>query len=228
MTPLHELVRRNAVVLLDSETTGVNIRTDRILQIGAIRWDETGRTTFETLADPGFDVVISQEAISKHGITREKLTAENAPPSLLALTNFLYFCGGASLFVAHNAPFDLGILTYECQRYGLNAPRYDFIDTVALAYLTGTGIQRMNRGNYPMLGTKLEEVAQALGLTLEGAHDAMNDIAMVELVLPALLQKARQQGRPILNSVIHREFLVRKGQMQPEWLPPRSEFYVVA
>lgn len=224
---LYELLGR-PVVLFDTETTGVNLRTDRILQIAAIRWDQSGRQAFETLVNPGIDVYISPEAIAKHGITHEKLAEADAPPTQLALYDFGQFCLRCSLFVAHNAAYDLGIWAHELQRIGLPLPRYDFICTVALAYLTGTGIQRTNRGNYPMLGTKLEEVAQALGLTLEGAHDAGNDIAMVELILPALYAKAKEQYRPICNAVIHREFLVKRGQERPDWMPPRSEFYVVA
>lgn len=226
-TNLYELLGR-PVVLFDTETTGVNIRTDRILQLGAIRWDQNGRSTFETFIEPGADVVIAPEAIEKHGITHEKLAELDAPAPIYALDAFLQFCEGVSLFVAHNATYDLGILTHELRRHGLPVPRYDFICTVMLAYTTGTGIMRENRGRYMMLGTKLEEVAQALGMTLEGAHDAGNDIRMVEMVLPHLYRKAKEQVRPIYNSVIHREFLIKRGEVKPDWLPPRADYYVVA
>lgn len=222
----YELLGR-PVVMLDSETTGVDIRTDRILQMAAIRWDAGGRQTFETLINPGSEVVISPEAIAKHGITHEKLAEANAPIPVYALDSFLQFCSGAALFVAHNATYDLGLLSYELQRHDLPVPKYDFICTNALALFTATGIMRPNRGGYMMLGTKLEEVAQALGLTLEGAHDAGNDIAMVELILPHLYHKAVEDCRPILNAMIHRRWLAQRGE-KPQYVPPRATVYLVA
>lgn len=223
---VYELLGR-PVVMFDTETTGVDIKNDRILQIAAIRWDAEGRSEYRAFVDPGPDVVIPPEATAKHGIDRAKLDAEKALPSMLAIADFLYFCSGVNLFVAHNATYDLGLLAYECQRNALNAPRYDFICTNALALFTGTGIMRPNRGGYMMLGTKLEEVAQALGLTLEGAHDAGNDIAMVELILPHLYQKAVEECRPILNAMIHRRWLADRGE-KPQYVPPRAMVYLVA
>lgn len=230
MTNLYELLGR-PVVLFDTETTGVNVRTDRILEIAAIRWDQGGRTEFHTLVNPGPDVVIPPGATEKHGITRERLEAENAPPTMQALQDFARFYYGISLFAGHNVPYDIGILNAELERqfgFKVSPLRYDFICTNALAIFTGTGIMRPNRGGYMQLGTKLEEVAAALNLTLEGAHQAANDIAMTEMVLPALYQRAIDQTRPILNAMVHRQWLVDRGVTRPDYVPPRAVIYLVA
>lgn len=227
-TALHELVNRPAIVFLDTETSGTDIRRDRILQIGAIRWDSTGRSTFETLVDPGPEVVIPTEASNIHHITRETLAEANAPISVYAIDAFLQFCSGANLLIAHNANFDLGILAYECQRLDLPIPPYEFMCTRTMAYLTGAGVRRPNRGGFMMLGTKLEEVSEFFGLALEGAHDAAADIAMTELVFPHLLERAQTQGLDVLNLLMHQEWLVRKGKAQPDYVPPGGRVKVVA
>lgn len=224
---LYELLGR-PIVLFDTETTGVNVFADRIVEIAAIRWDADGRTEWHTLVNPGPDVIIPEQAIAKHGITRERLEAENAPPTGLVLEAFLEFSRGVGLFGGHNVPYDLGILQSELARYGTPALRCDFICTNAMAIFTGTGIMRPNRGRYMQLGTKLDEVAQALGLTLVGAHQAMNDIAMTELILPHLYQRALEQTRPVLNAMVHRKWLVDKGVMRPDYMPPRAVVYLVA
>ncbi|NJO38521.1 MAG: 3'-5' exonuclease, partial [Rhizobiales bacterium] len=58
-----------AAVVVDTETTGLNVRTDRIVQIGAVRLAD-GRiersASFDVLIDPGMP--IPPEATAIHGI----------------------------------------------------------------------------------------------------------------------------------------------------------------
>jgi len=225
--PLHELVGRSAVVLFDTETTGVDVRTSRLLEVAAIRWDQDGRTTFEALMDPGADVIIPREASNTNHITRERLAAENARPSAEVLGEFDAFLEGADLLIAHNASFDLGMLSYEHQRLDLALPRCSFMCTMSMAYLTKAGVERLNRGGYTMLGVKLEDVAECLGLELEDAHHAAVDVAMVELVFPHLLERAKAQGLDALNLLIHRRWLVEKGKSQPDYVPPDGRVEIV-
>lgn len=227
-TPLHELVRRPVIVFLDTETTGVDVRSSRILEVAAIRWDRSGRTTFEALMDPGANVTIPKQASDKNHITRERLISENARPSADVLKELDAFLQGADLLVAHNASFDLGILVHEYERLGLAPLRYEFMCTQAMAYLTETGVRRPNRGGYMMLGTKLEEVTECLGLGLKDAHHAMADVAMTESVFPRLLERARKQGLDVLNLLTHPQWLVKAGKAQPDYVPPGGRVEVVA
>lgn len=220
---LYELLGR-PVVLYDLETSGLDPQGNRVIELAAIRWDKQGRLPFESLLNPG--VQLSSEITKLTGITQEQVDA--APPAAEVWAQFRDFLNGVSLLVAHNAPFDLSFLAAELQRNGLPSKSADFICTNAVAVMTGTGIKRPNRGGYMQLGTKLPEVAEALGLTLEGAHRAGADIAMTEMVLPHLIQRAKEQCRPILNSIIHRQWLIEKGKARPDYVPPRAIVYTVA
>lgn len=220
---LFELLGR-PVVLFDTETTGLNPATDRVIELAAIRWDQFGRHEFSAVINPG--VQVSAEITKLTGITQEQVDA--GMPVFEAWAQIRDFMYGVSLLVAHNAPFDLSFLAEELKRHELPKLPADFICTNALAVFTGTGIMRRNGGGYMQLGTKLPEVAEALNLTLEGAHRAGNDVAMTELVLPHLYRKALDMQKPILNSMIHRQWLVDEGRLRPDYVPPRAVVYLVA
>lgn len=67
--------------------------------------------------------------------------------------------------VAHNAAFDLAFLLEKCREYGYAEPTNDFIDTRALCI-----------DKFPYQSHKLEVMCQQLGIKLDGAHRALNDV----------------------------------------------------
>lgn len=100
-----EVVRTGAV--LDLETTGLNFRTDAVIEIG-IRKFKFNRVTgellevldsFNQLQDPGFS--LSPELVRLTGITDEMLAGQKIEWS--QVDDFLSDC---SVIIAHNAGFD--------------------------------------------------------------------------------------------------------------------------
>lgn len=103
------------LVIVDTETTGVEKSIDRIVQIAAIRIEPCGTTEEQCLlVNPG--VPIPPEATAIHGITDARVVAEPKFPTAWALMRRLI--EGAD-FCAYNAPFDLGMIEAECKRAGL-------------------------------------------------------------------------------------------------------------
>ncbi|MFO0909545.1 MAG: exonuclease domain-containing protein [Isosphaeraceae bacterium] len=152
-------------VALDLETTGLLPESDRIVEIGAIRFDEHGQelARFEQLVNPGRRMSPGAQAV--HGISDADLA--NAPPVESVLPAFLGFLGSTpeATFLAHNASFDAAFLGFEIARSGLVAPVSPIFDTLALALRV-----RRDLSNH-----KLDTLARVLGLSSEGSHRALAD-----------------------------------------------------
>lgn len=101
------------LLVLDTETTGPDPETARIVQITVSYSARPGHwTPWTTLVNPG--VPIPAEATAVHGITDEMVV--DAPTTADALFAIFERFGPAPL-VAHNAAFDLTVLDRECQRH---------------------------------------------------------------------------------------------------------------
>ncbi len=119
-------------IVFDTETTGLDPNTDRIIEIGGIELDNrfpTGRTFHVYINPEGRQV--HPDALAVHGISNEDLA--DKPAFAAILDEFLNFFDGAK-FVAHNAGFDMGFINAELTRLG--QPEIDpnrVVDTLALA-----------------------------------------------------------------------------------------------
>lgn len=105
MTTIHRL--DNDIIIIDTETTGVDHEKDKVIEIAAIRvtneWEVI--KTFEQLIDPQMDIPPESSAV--HHLTARDLigkpTIDDVYPALME------FVGDTTL-AAHNAKFDSGIL----------------------------------------------------------------------------------------------------------------------
>ena len=151
-------------VALDLETTGLRAETDRIVEIGAVRFDENGRILdrFQSLVNPDRPMPPSAQAI--HSLGDVDLAA--APIAAQILPAFLRFLDAPStILLAHNAWFDAGFLGQELKRAEIADSDLAVVDTLALA-----------RRRLPLLPNhRLDTIAQALGLELSAHHRAMAD-----------------------------------------------------
>ncbi|WP_202638003.1 3'-5' exonuclease [Bailinhaonella thermotolerans] len=98
-------------VILDTETTGLDTSTSRVVQIAAI--DMRGEVLLDTLVDPG--VPIPPETTALHGITDD--TVAGAPPFakvLPAVTKAL--AGRRRGVVVYNRDYDRPLLIAEIDR----------------------------------------------------------------------------------------------------------------
>jgi DNA polymerase-3 subunit epsilon len=127
--PLARSLRETTFVVVDLETTGGTPEDCGITEIGAVRicaGEELGE--FGTLVNPGRPIPPFITVLT--GITEMMLAP--APPLPEVLPAFLEFARGA-VWVAHNAPYDVGFLRHACARYGYPWPAPKVLDTAALA-----------------------------------------------------------------------------------------------
>jgi DNA polymerase III subunit epsilon len=138
-------------IIFDTETTGLDARQERIIEIGALELENrfpTGRT-FHHYLDP--QKPIDPEATRIHGISDADVRGK--PLFADIIDAFLAFCGDGKL-VAHNATFDQGFLNAELARLN-RAPIPDdrIIDTLAIA-----------RRKHPMGPNSLDALCKRYGI----------------------------------------------------------------
>lgn len=139
-------------IIFDTETTGLDARDDRIIEIGAVELVNrfpTGRTFHEYINPQGRSV--HAEALAVHGIGEAQLVGKPTFDQISA--EFLDFIDGAKL-VAHNASFDVAFVNAEFARLGLTAIEPgDVIDTLMLA-----------RRKHPMGPNSLDALCRRYGI----------------------------------------------------------------
>jgi DNA polymerase III subunit epsilon len=116
-------------IFLDTETTGLNPRVDRIVEIGCVEMIDrrlTGETRHFYL-DPGRPVGDSARV---HGLTDEFLAGQARFGDVIE--QLMFWLQDAEV-LAHNGPFDLGFLNEECVRLGYDGSGLQVTDTLALA-----------------------------------------------------------------------------------------------
>jgi len=104
----------------DTETTGVDVDSDRIVTAALVRRDADGTTIRTWLIDPG--VPIPEAAAQIHGISTEHAQEHGVAPAG-ALDEIAELIAGAMRdgvpIVAYNAAFDLCLLDAELRRHRL-------------------------------------------------------------------------------------------------------------
>lgn len=109
-----------AVVGFDTETTGVDVSTDRIVTAALVRREGSSTSVTSWLIDPG--VPIPEEASAIHGVTTEQAAHDGRPPAA-ALDEIAGQLAEALAhgepIVAFNAGYDLSLLDAELRRHGL-------------------------------------------------------------------------------------------------------------
>lgn len=156
---------RKTFVAFDTETTGLQPETDRIIELGAVIFEEGKPVrTFSSLVNSGLFIRPSSQTVNH--IDNEAL--KTAPREPEAYEAFLEFLGGAAkgeiLLCAHNAKVDFSFLKKALERVQKHAVFY-YVDTLSLSrkYLTG------------MPDYKQGTIAQELGIENEDAHRASSD-----------------------------------------------------
>ena len=139
-------------IIFDTETTGLETRADRVIEIGGIELLNhfpTGRT-FHVYINPG-DRKVHPDALAVHGITDEFL--QDKRPFAEVAQEIVDFFGDAR-WVAHNANFDMGFINAEFDRVGLPPVSSDRVtDTLALA-----------RRKHPMGPNSLDALCRRYGI----------------------------------------------------------------
>lgn len=156
-------------IIFDFETTGLNPRTDRVIEIGALKVkNSVVIDSFSTLINPKKN--ITKKISELTGITSDMLI--DAPFEETVFYDFLDFIGD-DMLVAYNVNFDINFLGETLKRIGVTSAKIDYFDAMGLSKL-----------NFPNLENyKLCTVVKSLNPNFVQEHRALSDCYAVKEIL---------------------------------------------
>jgi DNA polymerase-3 subunit epsilon len=178
-------------IIFDTETTGLDSREDRVIEIGGVELENqfpTGRT-IHIYINPG-DRKVHPDALAVHGITDEFLKDK---PSFADVVDQIVDFFGDARWVAHNATFDIGFINAEFDRLGLPPVVTDRVtDTLALA-----------RRKHPMGPNSLDALCRRYGIdnSHRAKHGALLDSELLAEVYIEMIG-GRQAALGLVTSEI--------------------------
>jgi predicted DnaQ family exonuclease/DinG family helicase len=183
-------------VAVDVETTGLDFATDRIIEIGAVKFI-AGKASgeFASFVNPGMPIPALITDLT--GITgADTATAppfETVAPNLLAFIGDLPVCG-------HQVFFDLTFINKALDRAGLHTIGEKSLDTALLSkILLQSGIR-----------FSLKSVSDSLDVTLDNAHRALFDARAsgeIAVLLVPKLARLPQRVRQTMAAAAPASFL---------------------
>ena len=177
-------------VAFDTETTGLDPASGRIVEIGAVKFDRRGIIArYNVLINP--EMPMPEEAGKVNGITDAML--KDKPLIAAVFPDFFDFIG-TGVLVAHNAPFDINYVNAELKRLKKLSLTNKVVDTRIFAKEVYTGLSSY----------ALQDLAVQLGITALEAHRAEDDarvcMELFENILnrflknnPGLVEKIRAE-----------------------------------
>lgn len=182
-------------VVLDTETTGLDPRRDRIITIGAVAVVDG-----EILLADAFEAMLRIEyngaAVTIHGITRDE--AQDADDEAEAVKAFLEYLGD-SVIVGHHIGHDVQMLEAASQRNFGTPVLNRFLDTMDLTlHLEAAGAFF---GREVPQGFTLDSLCELFGITPHDRHTAGGDAFLTALVFQRLYRLALRFGRDSLDAI---------------------------
>ena len=190
---------------IDLEMTGLKVKTDHILEIGALRMENGAPAgEFSALINPHCHIpeVITQLT----GITQEM--ADGGEELSDALPRFLEFAGGLPL-LGHNLSFDYSFLKQAFTNAKLPFERPG-IDTLKLARRFLPDEQKK----------KLTELRTLFGIDTGAVHRAVSDAYAAALVYERLLT---DYGKAAPDAFVPRPLYVNIKKQQPITIPQKEQ-----
>ena len=176
-------------VVLDTETTGLNPKTDRILSIGAV-----AVLNYQIMVEDSFERFLKQSAfnndsIAVHEITPAESAKANDPKQ--SMDDFLHYLGGAIL-IGHNIQFDFQILSNACQRqlgFPLLNKSYDTFDLLKRTEDHFTFPEK-----YKGADLSLDSLCDRFHIPIHDRHTAMGDAMATAILFTRQLKKLSKRG----------------------------------
>ena len=160
-------------IILDTETTGIDHREHRVIEIGCVEIEDfipTGRT-FHRYINP--QRAIEADAERVHGISNAMVADKPCFDHPDVCEALLDFVGGAAV-IAHNAQFDRDFVNTELERAGRRlVPEHQWVCTWQMA-----------QKRYPGMHNSLDALCRRyqISLTERDKHGALLDAQLLAAV----------------------------------------------
>lgn len=207
--PKGQVLEDATYCVLDLETTGISITTEKITEVGIMKV-KNGEVIdeFEMFVNP--EKPIPQRVVEVTNITDEMVkdaeTIDKVFPKILEFV-------GDSIIVAHNASFDVGFLKHNAKQLGYEFNN-TYIDTLPLA-----------KDLFPDLKKyKLGKIADSLGIEVDVAHRALADVDTTVKVFNVMLKKLKDKG---INTVDEIDSASKDPEAQKEEFKKQRSYHAI-
>ena len=182
-------------VVLDTETTGLDPRRDRIITIGAVAV-QSGEILLDDAFEALLKIAYNNSSVTVHGITRDE--AIGGMEEAEALSLFLeYLLDG--VIVGHHIGHDIEALNCACERHFQLKLKNRSLDTMDLTLnLKDAGAF----GDRPMAaGFTLDALCETFGISPHDRHTAGGDAFLTAQIFQRLLRAAKTAGNDTLGAL---------------------------
>ena len=188
-------IERVRFVALDSETTGLNPLTDRIITIGAVAVQD-GDIVLEDSFEALLRVEKNTSAVTVHGITRDE--TRSGLDEADALQRFLDYLQDG-VIVGHHIGHDISTLNAACQRHWGFDLRNRSLDTMDLTLHLEQGGALGDRAR--IRDFTLDSLCGMFDVIPHDRHTAAGDAFITAQVFQRLLRLATRHGRAELAAL---------------------------
>ena len=188
-------IDRVRFVVLDSETTGLDPATDRLITIGAVAVHD-GDIVLEDSFEALLAVAHNTSAVTVHGVTRDESRGGLDEPD--ALERFLDYLRDG-VIVGHHIGHDVGTFDAGYERHWGFRLSNRSLDTMDLTLHLERG--GAFSGRPPIRHFTLDALCDMFGVIPHDRHTASGDAFMTAQVFLRLLRLAPRYGRPTLGTL---------------------------
>ncbi len=186
----NQTIKDTVFSVFDLETTGISFRTEKITEIGIMKI-KNGEVIdeFSSFVNPEKPIPMKVQEITH--ITDDMV--KDAPTIEEILPKVMEFFGD-SVLVAHNANFDTSFIRYNCEKQGLKFEN-TYLDTLQLAKDLFPDYKKY----------KLGIIADNLGIVVENAHRALDDVDTTVKVFNVMTKMLEDKGIKKLADIDKKE-----------------------
>lgn len=199
---LHAIENRDKIsidttrfVAFDTETTGLDVRKDRILSIGAIGITANSINVADSLERYVNQERFNEQTVAIHGILKEgkyeRISEEEA------IKQFIDYIGN-SVLIGHHVGFDIAIVNYALKRMGLPKLKNKAFDTGVLYKKT---IHKVNILS-PDKSYSLDELCKELKIPRADRHKAAGDAFITALAFIKIISRLKKNKPVTLRSIL--------------------------
>lgn len=185
---LKKSIHEQSFVVLDTETTGLDLGQDNILSIGAVRIINNTIDISDSLS-----IIVknqqlqTQNAVAIHGLVQTDIKGQSEAESIAALFKFV----GSDIIVGHHIEFDIAMLNKLSRKNGGDVLKNNVLDTSYLA-------RRLDHASDPYsLDRKeytLDKLSARFNVVPKARHTADGDAYITAIVFMKLIQKLYIKG----------------------------------
>ena len=208
-------MKENRKLILDTETTGLNLEKDRVIEIGIVELIDNILTQnyFHEYINPEIEISISAQKI--HGISNRFLI--DKPVFSNIAQKFIEFIKD-DIIIIHNADFDTNFINKELQNCGFQNMKNSVIDTIKIA-----------KKEFPGQTVNLDSLCKKLDVTntRQDYHGALLDATLLSKVY-LRLTTGKQENLAFLNSSKKTFDNQNNKKYRKKFLKPRKELMQIS